>query len=445
MRTGLALSYQLLFFILIGLAGCINSKTTFSRRNLASMLENNPVFSQHHCGFVLFDPTTEKTIYSYNGERYFTPASNTKIFTLYTSLRILGDSVPALRYVTRPDSIIFWGTGDPSFLHPDLQSTRAYNFLNQRKEKLLYAAIPYEGEHLGPGWAWDDYNDAYSAEKSAFPLFGNLVRFGVKPDAPVLVQPGFFASYLQVSSTSDNRRPIIERSLSGNAFTYRPAPASGAFTRDVPFNTSSELLLQLLSDTLNRQVTAIPFVPFPDAETLYSLPTDSIYKRMMQESDNFLAEQLLLLCSSVLSGQKKEEKLSSEHTIAYAKKEWLADLPDKPVWIDGSGLSRYNLFTPRSLVALWMKLYQQVPRERLFSLLATGGLSGTLKNSYQQPVPYIYGKTGSLSNNHCLSGFLLTQSGQTLVFSFMHSNFVRPTAEIRREMERILLEIHQKY
>ena len=445
MTKGLGLIHQLLFFILIGIAGCSSSKTTFSRRNLASLIESNPAFSQHHCGFVLYDPITEKTIYSYNGERYFTPASNTKIFTLYTSLRILGDSVPAFQYVTRPDSIIFWGTGDPSFLHPDLRSTRAYDFLNQRKDQLFIASVPYEGEHLGPGWAWDDYNDAYSAEKSAFPVFGNFVRFGVKPDASVLVQPGFFASHLQVASSSDNQQLVIERSLFGNAFTYRPAPASGAFTRDVPFNTSADLLLQLLCDTLNRKVTAIPFAPFPDAKTLYSVPSDSLYKRMMQESDNFLAEQLLLLCSSVLPGQFKGAKLSSEQTIAYAKKEWLADLPDKPVWIDGSGLSRYNLFTPRSLVALWMKLYRQVPRERLFSLLAAGGRSGTLKNSYQQPVPFIYGKTGSMSNNHCLSGFLLTQSGQTLIFSFMHSNFVRPTAEIKQEMERILLEIHQNY
>jgi D-alanyl-D-alanine carboxypeptidase/D-alanyl-D-alanine-endopeptidase (penicillin-binding protein 4) len=394
---------------------------------------------------VLYDPATGKTIYSYNGERYFIPASNTKIFTLYTSLRILGNSVPALRYVTRPDSLIFWGTGDPSFLHPDLRSNRAYDFLNQRKEKLFYASVFYEGGHWGPGWAWDDYNDAYSAEKSAFPVFGNFVRFGVKPDAPVLAKPYFFAPLLQVASDSTNRGSVIERSLYGNAFTFRLARASGAFSRDVPFKTSPELLLQLLGDTLNRKVTAIPFVPFPDAATLYSLPADSIYRRMMQESDNFLSEQLLLLCSSVLQGRSQGEKLSSEQTIAYAKKEWLADLPDKPVWVDGSGLSRYNLFTPRSVVALWMKLYQQVPRERLFGLLAAGGQSGTLKNSYQQSAPFIYGKTGSLSNNHCLSGFLLTQKGQTLVFSFTHSNFVVQTADIRREMERILLEIHRNY
>src|SRR6185436_15418019 len=64
-----------------------------------------------HVGFVLYDPVANKTIFDHQGERYFTPASNTKIFTLYAALKLLGDSVPALRYVANNDSLIFWGTG----------------------------------------------------------------------------------------------------------------------------------------------------------------------------------------------------------------------------------------------------------------------------------------------------------------------------------------------
>src|SRR5690606_40565208 len=68
-----------------------------------------------------------------------------------------------------------------------------------------------------------------------------------------------------------------------------------------------------------------------------------LYKVMMQESDNFIAEQLLLLCAQVLS-----DSLKTEIAIDFVKKHYLDDLVDEPVWVDGSGLSRYNLFTPRS-------------------------------------------------------------------------------------------------
>jgi D-alanyl-D-alanine carboxypeptidase/D-alanyl-D-alanine-endopeptidase (penicillin-binding protein 4) len=181
-------------------------------------------------------------------------------------------------------------------------------------------------------------------------------------------------------------------------------------------------------------------LPGNGTRTFYNAPADSVYKVMMQESDNFMAEQLLLVCAATLS-----DTLSPERTIEHMKKEYFRDFPDAAFWVDGSGLSRYNLFTPRTIVALWKKIYAEVPRDRLFQLLAIGGKAGTIKNYYKAPKPYIFGKTGSLSNNHCLSGYLVTQSGKTLIFSFMNSNFTVATAEVRTNMQRILNLIYEKY
>jgi D-alanyl-D-alanine carboxypeptidase/D-alanyl-D-alanine-endopeptidase (penicillin-binding protein 4) len=167
---------------------------------------------------------------------------------------------------------------------------------------------------------------------------------------------------------------------------------------------------------------------------------DSLYREMMQESDNFIAEQLLLLCANAVS-----DTLRPEIAIDYAKKKFLFDLPDAPIWVDGSGLSRYNLFTPRSIVRLWDKIYTLVPRDRLFQLVAVGGANGTLRNYYKAEKPFIFGKTGSLSNNHTLSGYLVTKRGRTLIFSWMNSNFTTSSADVRVRMETVLKKIYEKY
>jgi D-alanyl-D-alanine carboxypeptidase/D-alanyl-D-alanine-endopeptidase (penicillin-binding protein 4) len=86
-----------------------------------------------------------------------------------------------------------------------------------------------------------------------------------------------------------------------------------------------------------------------------------------------------------------------------------------------------------------------MPQERLFTLLAIGGKKGTIRNYYKETQPYIFGKTGSLSNNHALSGYLLTKRGKVLIFSFMNTHFAKSTSEVRNNMQEILHKIYEAY
>ena len=251
------------------------------------------------------------------------------------------------------------------------------------------------------------------------------------------VTPRYFDQF--VSYVTDEEAGTVVRNVDSNILTVH-RPVRNHLKKEVPIRITPDLVARLLSDTLGRPVNVLAMLPGMAAKTFYNSPADSIYKVMMQESDNFIAEQLLLVCAASIG-----DTLKPELTIEHMKKQYFSDFPDPVFWVDGSGLSRYNLFTPRTIVALWKKIYADVPRERLFQLLAIGGKAGTIKNYFKAPQPYIFGKTGSLSNNHCLSGYLVTQSGKTLIFSFMNSNFTVATAEVRKNMQRILNLIYEKY
>lgn len=421
----------------VGLAGLIISCSPKSSV-IKSLRETEKNFKDH-TGFALYDPVKKQNLIEFNAEKYFTPASNTKIFTFYTTLNLLGDSVASLKYEQRNDSLIFWGMGDPSFLYDNVhQNQKTINFLKGRPEKLFFASTNFCTEALGAGWSWDDYPYYYSAERSPLPIYGNLIEIKKSSLSILNVTPKYFSSSLTSSLQLHEEEEII-RGVDSNQLTYY----NGKKLKNewaIPFHTTNEVVANLLSDTLKRPVLLIQ-KPMPRrATTLKSIPIDSLLKVMMVESDNFIAEQLLLQCAAILS-----DTLKPEIAIEYSKKNLLVDLPDKIQWVDGSGLSRFNLFTPRSIVTLWDKIYSTVPRERLFKLLAVGGRSGTIKNWYRADVPYIYGKTGSLSNNHCLSGFIITKSGKTLIFSMMSNNFVSSSTELRRQMERILKNVYEKY
>src|SRR5690606_2318356 len=108
-----------------------------------------------------------------------------------------------------------------------------------------------------------------------------------------------------------------------------------------------------------------------------------------------------------------------EAVIDYPKTNFLNKLPDEPQWADGSGLSGYNMLTPRSVIALLKMIHQESPEENILKYLPVGGESGTIKNNYKADKPYVVAKTGTLSNSICLSGYLLTKKGKKLIFSFM--------------------------
>ncbi|PWK72468.1 D-alanyl-D-alanine carboxypeptidase/D-alanyl-D-alanine-endopeptidase (penicillin-binding protein 4) [Mucilaginibacter oryzae] len=416
---------------------------SIKKRKLKKLFRHSQIMNDHFTGFALYDMDEQKMIYELNADKYFTPASNTKLFTFYTCLKMLGDSIPALRYQIRGDSLVFWGTGDPTFLHSDLKGVNGLNFLRSSNRQLFYSPGNYSGELFGPGWAWDDYNDYYQAEITALPIEDNVARLYADRDGNMQVAPRYLKRFLNADVNYHPARFNVKRDLLTNNFVYPAGEIPPGYKQEIPWKTSLQLTIALLQDTLKKPVSLLQ-TPMPaDTKIIYNANADSVYRRMLQPSDNFIAEQLLLVCSSI-----KFNTLNADSVINYAKTNLLNDLPDVPQWVDGSGLSRYNLFTPRDMVTLLLKIHDEVKDEKLlYSMMPIGGVAGTIKSAYKTDngQPFVWAKTGSLSNNHNQSGYLVTRKGKRLAFAFMNNNFVRPGREIRDEMVRIMTYIHEEF
>jgi serine-type D-Ala-D-Ala carboxypeptidase/endopeptidase (penicillin-binding protein 4) len=422
---------------LVGIS-CKTTQNLSNRSPYAKMIDTSTVLSQSVTGMALYDLGENKMIFERNANRYFTPASNTKLFTFYACLKTLGDSIPALRYEIKSDSLIFWGTGDPTFFHPDLTSTKTFDFLKsyKRTKRFYFSDGNFTNQYFGDGWSWNDYNDYYAVELSPLPMYGNIVRVKIENEV-IKPQPSIFDN----SFYKKDEGQEITRTVADNQFLFpKSILQKPDYKQDIPYKTSTGLTQQLLIDTLRRNVNLLKVPVSASAKTLYSMPTEGVYRLMMQESDNMLAEQLLLLCGTTL-----KDSINSSFTIKSITEKHLQDLPDAPKWVDGSGLSRYNLFTPRSIIKLLEKIHATIPEEKLFSIMAIGGKAGTVRNMFKnEEKPYIFAKSGSLGGVYNLSGYIITKKGKTLLFSIMNNNFTKPTSQVRKEVEKILMNVREK-
>ena len=435
--------FNFTFFVLISCS--IQKKIS---RSAAQLVLKDSSLRTAHVGISIYEPATNKYWFNYQADHYFTPASNTKIPTCYAAMKYLGDSLEGVLKMETDTAILLLPTGDPTLLHPDFKNQPVINFLQTATKKIYTTDLEWKEESLGAGWSWDDYNDSYMAERSPLPVYGNIIKWTQENDG---IDPSVVYSTPEVNwqvdfDTAQSTNFFVKRNVAENHYKITEGKEK-VKEQEVPFVTKGiNAALELLPDTIHKTIglaTTGTYQKFIGktihVTAIHSQPIDSVLKPMMHRSDNFFAEQLLLMVCS-----KFNLPMNDERIVDTLLKTDFKELPQKPHWADGSGLSRFNLFSPEDLIFILNKMKNDFGIDRIKNILPTGN-EGTLTGYYVAEHGYIFAKTGSLSGVVAISGFLYTKKNKLLIFSVLINNHTSSGTKVRRAVEKFIETLRNNY
>ena len=392
-----------------------------------------------HIGIAIYNDTKGQWLTKYQSDHYFTPASNTKILATYLGLQFLGDSLPGWKMAENADTLFLMPLGDPSFMHPEFSYQPVVDIIKSTKKQVVVVGNNQDQfEIFGSGWSWADYAEDYQPERSRMPIYGNVVHFYQSNKKIEAIKPFyFFKDFVDLDKVEEKN---WSRNRLGNRFfTTNENNKSKYF--QVPFSQEDMPIvkaLELLSDTLGKKISFQKNATLPASsfKTIKTVPTDSLLKIMMLRSDNFYADQIVLMASEQLFGKMDDAAL-----IESAKKLFFADLPQNMRWADGSGLSRYNLNTPENYIAILQQMQAKFGEARVKNIFEKGG-EGTIAAYYKNFPGTMYAKTGTLGGQVALSGFIYTPKQQKLYFSVLVANHMSPSStQVRRAVEAYLTRV----
>ena len=407
------------------------------------IFESDSLLQDVFVGFKIIDLESKKVIKEVNASKFFIPASNTKLLTMYTALKTFGDSIPGWTIAEDSQTIYIEPNGDPTFLHDDFANQKLFEKL-KNTSKNIYVIIPKANNisRFGAGWSWSFYRENYALERCIMPIYGNLVKF-YNTDKYIKAIPSFFTDSISNSSNLDFGSLV--RLEGSNQFSFRKGAASKSIlSTGFTSATNKNITFDLLKDTLSKVNRNVHIELMRDRpkqlifKPYYTVSTDTLLAVMMKRSDNFLAEQIL-----IMAGKNRIDAGSDYMAIQHFINNDLSTIIGKGRWADGSGLSRNNLISPNEFIALLEKIESDGLKNRVEKILPSGN-QGTLRGLYLGYENSIQAKTGTLSDHLALSGYLKSKSNKSLAFSFLINNHRGNVGEYRKKIQKILTQYIEK-
>ena len=481
--------HQLL--VMIFLFSCSKAPTLIHVKGHKKELDNITIIIQEsglqtNLGIKVVELESDETIYEWNPQALFNPASNNKLYTCIAALAILDSNQTFSTSVYQDTAALYLvGGGDPHLTLEQLDTMartisdtmklhlgRDYWFQNNRvrmrtidlAKKLNYLILDdsmLDGVPYGPGWMWDEGSWWYAAQISALSINENCVDFYVTPGItgqPVLIKTNPVTDFISITNqsktvndTTNFKELKIERDWKKqtNSFTITgnvmDTASTDTFQRNVhdPTLYSGTVFAEMLQ-TRGININHVIKAPLsPGAIKLAehrSRPVNHALTEFMKRSENLTAELLVKHIGAVVY-----DTVGTWNNGLLAIKSFLHDTVgiDTNTFrlSDGSGVSRYNYSSPEHFIKLLTWAYNdKVIRDQFLSTFPIGGWDGTLNDRMknEDSTVKIIAKTGTLSGVSCLSGYIFTTRGDPLAFSILMNGYVDEAKPFRNLQDRIV-------
>lgn len=458
-------------------------------RERAEAILSNGSAAKGHWGALVTDAETGDILYALNSAQYFTPASNTKLFTTTLALASLG---PDYRIRTTLETVgaldaagelhgdlVLVGRGDANLSNrvfpytkqaqrdgpPEKVLAELADQLAHRGVKQIDGDIVADDSYLAQGrfpsgWTVDDTVWSYGAAVSAIAVndnaltlsvragtaVGQPLRFSLEPSLGIydvqneaVTTAAGTEARLQLSRDPESRIFVLSGTMPLDAprrllMVAVPEPAENAAALLAHLLAAHGV--QILGHSVAHHAGDPALFALAASRTVLaehlSPPLIEDVRLTNKISDNLHAELMLRVAAKEKGGA---DTLDDALKFAEQFRQGIGLSSEDVVLKDGSGLSRDDLATPESLVHLLAYARQQPWGAGFLATLPVAGEDGTLEGRMKGTVAAgrVQAKTGQVDHVEALSGFATSLRGERLIFSFMgddHTSSGRDAAAI---------------
>lgn len=463
---------------------------TYGQNNIDIAFENfrgGDAMRPASISFQVIDVATGAAISSWDANRTLPTASTAKLFSTATALDILGPNYrPKTRFYYEGSidssgrligNIWIRGGGDPSigsrFFCEDGHELDEFKHWAEAIKSLGITSIDgniiadasefgYEGAPTG--WSWNDMGNYYGAGPSGLTVYDNMVKYyfncssvpgkttvlkTIQPFVPDLV----FHNYVVSSERAGDNAYLYGAPFSNERFGIGTLPVSSAnFLVKGSLPDPEKQFAFEFREMLIEKGIMVSGIAKGAREIEYAGNNASYEQKTLlfahdgaklidiidytnMRSVNLFAEHLINLI-----GYEKKRNGSTSSGLSVLENHWENKINTAGLHVnDGSGLSRSNAISANHFTELLKYMNSSTYSSQFWKSLPVSGVSGTMRNFCDGQAAHgkIWAKSGSMNRIKSYAGYVKTNSGKTLAFALIVTNFEGGDSALKQKMETL--------